>query len=53
MATEAKAVINGGSAFLDAERVLHVLGDQKKAEKDTVACYHSGWEQTPERKVRP
>ncbi len=30
MSTEAGAVINGGFAFLDAGRVLHVLGDQNK-----------------------
>ncbi|MEW4368608.1 hypothetical protein [Paenibacillus kandeliae] len=34
MATEAKAVINGGFAFLDAGRVLHVLSEKKEAEKD-------------------
>ncbi|MDQ1236681.1 hypothetical protein QE450_004179 [Paenibacillus sp. SORGH_AS306] len=31
MATEAKAVISDGFAFLDAWRVLHVHGDQSKA----------------------
>ncbi|MEW4368764.1 hypothetical protein [Paenibacillus kandeliae] len=31
MATEARAVINGGFAFLGAGRVLHVHGDENKA----------------------
>lgn len=35
MATEAKAVINGGFAFLDEGRVLHVA-DKEHAEKDAV-----------------
>ncbi len=34
MATEAGAVINGGFAFLDARRVLHVLSNKKDAEQD-------------------
>lgn len=35
MATEASAVINGGFAFLDEVRVLHVA-DKEHAEKDAI-----------------